>query len=631
MRTKCAALALACVFPAFATVFGTVHGVVHDPSHRPIARAEVKLRAARSSYEQTAQTDDSGEFDFRAVPAGEYKVQVTQAGFADAEQAIVVTSGSGPVVHLQLRLAAQTQSVEVTETASTVDQSVTTPTTMITREDIERTPGADLSNSLAMITDFVPGAYVTHDQLHIRGGHQVTWAIDGIPIPNTNIASNVGPQVDPKDIDYLEAQRGGYSAEYGDRVYGVFNVVPRSGFERSKELDISATFGTFYQTNEQVSYGDHTERLAYFVSGNGNFSNYGLQTPGPEVLHDSVWGLGGFGTLMFNKDANNQFRLVTSLRRDDYQIPNDPDAQELGVRDMERERDALVDFTWVRTLSPRLLWTLSPFYHYNRANYDGEGGEPVNTVQQRASSYAGGQTALNATTKQHNARVGIYAYGQLDNEFVQLTANDGSGGFVSQGQKTAGSLEVAFLEDQYKPTTWLTLTGGLRLTHFSGAISENAADPRVGAAIRIPRLNWVARGFWGRYYQPPPLTTVSGPLLDLAISQGLGVHSASRRTRPGVPGWPRDPAAGLDVRCQPVPVAGAQLLRSQLHRELERLLPAYDRGREDQRVGVHGQVAAHRPAWGTVGGVCASALPGARGGDRRAHGFLAARERLLPA
>jgi len=523
MHKKCALVALVWAYPAFATIFGTVHGIVHDPSHRPVVAAEVKLAAVRSNFEQSASTNNIGEFEFRAIPAGEYTIVVRQPGFADAEQDVTLVSGSAPMVHIQLRLASQTQSVEVTETAATVDQSITTPTTLVSRDDIARTPGADLSNSLAMITDFVPSAYVTHDQLHIRGGHQVTWAIDGIPIPNTNIASNIGPQIDPKDIDYLEAQRGGYSAEYGDRVYGVFNVVPRSGFERSGDLDLSATYGTFHQTNDQLSYGNHTERLAYFVSANGNYSDYGLQTPGPEVIHDSVWGMGGFASLMFNKDSNNQFRFVTSLRRDDYEIPNDPDAEALGVRDTERERDAVVDFTWVRTISPQLLWTLSPFYHYNRANYDGEPSEaPVTTVQRRGSTYAGGQTALAATTRRHNARVGVYAYGQLDNEFISLTPNDGSSGGVSQANTATGSLTAAFLEDQFRATNWLTITGGLRLTHFSGNLSENAADPRIGAAVRIPRLNWVARGFWGRYYQPPPLSTVSGPLLDLAVSEGLG-------------------------------------------------------------------------------------------------------------
>ncbi len=83
-------------------------------------------------------------------------------------------------------------------------------------------------------------------------------------------------------------------------------------------------------------------------------------------------------------------------------------------------------------------------------------------------------------------------------------------------------MEALFLEDQYKLTSWLTLNGGVRLTHFSSSLSENAADPRVGAAIRIPQLGWVLRGSYGRYYQAPPLATVSGPLLALAVKQGFG-------------------------------------------------------------------------------------------------------------
>jgi hypothetical protein len=35
-----------------------------------------------------------------------------------------------------------------------------TPTTIVSRAEIARTPGADLSNSLSAITDFVPGAWV---------------------------------------------------------------------------------------------------------------------------------------------------------------------------------------------------------------------------------------------------------------------------------------------------------------------------------------------------------------------------------------------------------------------------------------------------------------------------------------
>jgi hypothetical protein len=507
----------------WAAIFGTARGVVHDPDHRPVPGADVVVKSSSSDFSERVTTDADGGFEVSALPVGAYVVTVRKDGFAPAAQEVVIASGSAPILHIQIRLGVQSQQVTVEEEALAVNAGQMTPTTIVSREEIALTPGADLSNSLTAITDYVPGSWMTHDQLHVRGGHQVTWAIDGVPIPNTNIASNIGPQIDPKDIDYLEAERGGYSAAYGDRTYGVFNVVPRSGFERDDEGELFTTVGTFGQTNDQVNFGSHSEKLAWFGSVNSNRSDYGLETPGPDVLHDRVWGLGGMGTLIYNRDADDQFRLVTSLRTDDYQIPNDPDAEAAGVRDVERERDAVASFSWVHTIEPGLLLTVSPFYHYNRANYDGDPNDtPVATTQHRGSQYAGAQIALSEVTARHNASFGIYGFGQHDDEFVGLIANDGSGLSLAQNRISTGHLEALYFEDQYKLWPWLTLTGGMRLTHFNGAIAENAANPRTGAALRIPHLHWVLRAFWGEYYQAPPLSTVSGPLLDYAVSQGLG-------------------------------------------------------------------------------------------------------------
>ncbi len=504
-------------------VFGTVRGVVHDPDHRPVQAAQVVVKSATSDYTLKLTTDGDGGFEANGLPVGAYLVTVTRDGFVALTQQIVIASGSAPVMHFQLKIGPTSEQVNVSEDALTVNPEQMTPTTMVSRSEIATTPGADLSNSLTAITDYVPGAWMTHDQLHVRGGHQVTWAVDGVPIPNTNIASNVGPQIDPKDVDYLEAQRGGYSSAYGDRTYGVFNVVPRTGFESNSEGELFTSFGTLLQTNDQVNFGSHSEKFAYFASVNGNRSDYGLETPGPDILHDRVWGLGGMGTLIYNPDANNQIRFVTSLRRDDYQIPNDPDAQAAGIRDVERERDALANFSWIHSFQPGLLLTVSPFYHYNRANYDGDPNDtPISTTQHRGSQYAGAQIAFSAVTTRHNASIGIYGFAQHDDESVTLIANDGSGLSLAQDRVTTGHLEALFLEDQYKAWSWLTLTAGMRLTHFTGAISENAASPRLGGSIRIPHLKWVLRGFWGEYYQAPPLSTVTGPLLGFAVSEGLG-------------------------------------------------------------------------------------------------------------
>ena len=195
------ACALMCTSASYATIFGKIQGIVHDQQHRPVAGATVKVQAVTSDWSQTTQTDDNGEFSFTAVPVGDYKITVTQTKFQTSEQTVTVASGSAPVLHFQLAVAALNQSTVVVAQAEVGNVDSVTPTALINRQDIQKTPGADRTNGLQMITDYTPAAYVTHDMLHMRGGHQVDWLIDGVPIPNTNIAANLGPVIAPKDID----------------------------------------------------------------------------------------------------------------------------------------------------------------------------------------------------------------------------------------------------------------------------------------------------------------------------------------------------------------------------------------------------------------------------------------------
>ena len=512
---------------ALATIFSTVSGLIHDPQHRPVQGAQVTLRAANSDWTKSVTSDDAGEFHFDTVPLGEYTVKVEVAGFAAQEQKLALSSGRDARIHFSLTVAQAKETVEVKDAAVAVNPESSATATLVSRRQIAETPGADQTNSLSMITNYVPSAYMVHDQLHIRGGHQVSWLIDGVPVPNTNIASNVGPQFDPKDIDYLEVQRGGYSAEYGDRTYGVLNVVTRSGFERDRQAELVTSFGSFNRTEDQFSIGDHTDRFAYYGSVSGNRTDLGLETSSPEVLHDLGAGLSGFTSLTFNQTPKDQLRLVASARGDHYQVPNDPDQQAVGIRDVEDERDDLVNFSWLHIFGPSTVLTVSPFYHFNRAHYvGGYVGQPdpdaVIPEDDRGSNYFGGVVSVAINHGKHDARAGFQIFGARDNQLFGIVTSDGSNPPLSQRERVWGNVEALFLEDQYKLTSWLTINGGVRLTHFGSTVSENAVDPRIGAAIRIPRLNWVLRGFYGRYYQAPPLLTVSGPLLDQAAQQGFG-------------------------------------------------------------------------------------------------------------
>jgi hypothetical protein len=517
-----------------------MRGIVHDPHHRPVAGAMVMLRSQTSDFEKTANTDQNGEFEFNALPLGEYSVVVVAPDFSQTSQKLIVQSGTEPVLHLELRVAAANENVTVSGAPDAEPTDSATPTTLVDRAAIAQTPGAARSNSLAMITDYVPGAYVTHDQLHIRGGHQTSWLIDGVPVPNTNIASNLGPQFDPKDIDYMEVDRGSYGAELGDRTYGVFNIVPRTGFERNDQAEVVTSFGNSYQTNDEFNFGSHTQRFAYYASVNGNRSNLGIQTPVPQVVHDAENGYGGFGSLIFNADASNQLRLITSLRKDYYQIPYDPNPNDIenapiaangfaaqypsiGLRDADRESDALANFSWVHTFNSQTLLTISPFYHYNRANYDSSPQDfPTVTTQHRGSTYGGGQVNFSANVARNNLQAGIYSFYQKDQENLGVIFNDGSGSApFADVERSAGSLFSAFLDDKFQLTPWLNLSAGIRPTRFAGSITESSISPRFGAALTVPHLKWTFRAFYGHYYQAPPLITASGPLLQFAKANNV--------------------------------------------------------------------------------------------------------------
>ena len=525
---------------AWATIFGSVRGVIHDPQHRPVQSAHVILKAQTSDWTQSQDSNDHGEFEFTSVPIGNYTVSVSSNSFQQTQQVVIVQSDTSPVLHFQLAIAGAKEVVAVSGIPVEATIESVTPTTMVSREDIQETPGADRTNGMEMITDYVPAAYVTHDMLHMRGGHQVEWLIDGVPIPNTNIANNVGPQIDPKDIDYLEVQRGSYDADFGDRTYGVFNIAPRTGFERDRECDIVITAGNFYQTNDQLSCGGHTQRFAYYASLNGDRSNYGLQTPVPQVVNDAANGSGGFTSLIFNPDSRNQYRLVGSLRRDYYQIPIDPDSSSTGnsiypsygLHDAEVEPDGYATFSWVHTFDPEKLLTVSPFYHYNGADYHGGADDfPVVSTVTQTAQYAGAQAALNLNLKQNDVQAGVYGFFQHQYNYFFNQYTDGTTNVSPSSIGVNGGLAAFFVNDKFKVTPWLTLIAGLRETQFSSSpprsssllsVSEHATDPRFGAAIRIPRLNWTFRGFYGYFYQAPPLSTASDQLQLLAADQNFG-------------------------------------------------------------------------------------------------------------
>jgi hypothetical protein len=523
---------------ARATVFANVHGVVHDPQHHPIAGAAVTLTTAESTFTLAARTNAEGEFDLRQAPIGVYTLKVSAAGFDTTEQPFTITSGTNPIVHIPLAVASAAQTVVVHGSESSVSASDSvTPTTLITREDIEQTPGASRTIGMEMITDYVPGAYMTHDMLHMRGGHQTSWLIDGIAIPNTKIASNVGPQIDPKDIDSLETQRGSYSSDVGDRTYGVFNVLPRNGFERNRDGEVLFSAGNLLTGETQVSLGDHSASTAWYASLAGSRSDYGLATPVAQIFHDASNSQSAFVSLIRNQTSRDQLRLDAQYRQDFFQIPYDPNPDDweqasqyyesYGLRDGQTERDSFVIANWVHTLSPKALFSVAPFYHLNQADYDSPSTDyPVATTWHQASNYAGGQADAHLDAGPNSFSAGVYSFYQAENDLFGVLINNGSAPSQPNAAANASAaLGEFYLSDHLRLGRYFTLLGGERLSFYHGGIDESAVYPRIGATAEIPRLHWVLRGFYGHFFQPAPLETVSSSVLNYASTLPSGENT----------------------------------------------------------------------------------------------------------
>ena len=86
------------------------------------------------------------------------------------------------------------------------------------------------------------------------------------------------------------------------------------------------SYGNFHSTDNQLSFGDHNERTAFYGSVDADRSDLGLTTPTAALIHDQTSGEGGFLSLLYNASPRHQLRWIGSVRNDRYAIPNDADA-----------------------------------------------------------------------------------------------------------------------------------------------------------------------------------------------------------------------------------------------------------------------------------------------------------------
>ncbi|HZL57466.1 MAG TPA: carboxypeptidase-like regulatory domain-containing protein, partial [Bryobacteraceae bacterium] len=103
---------------------GDLSGTVLDASGAAVANAKVVATAQSTNVKSTQTTTGAGEYHFANLPIGNYTIDVTAAGFGAAQvNDIGIDLNKQSTRNFTLQVGTTTTTVEVTESAATIDTS----------------------------------------------------------------------------------------------------------------------------------------------------------------------------------------------------------------------------------------------------------------------------------------------------------------------------------------------------------------------------------------------------------------------------------------------------------------------------------------------------------------------------
>jgi len=281
---------------------------------KPVGGATVTL----SGNEQTRQTttDAAGTFSFSALRLGTYLLKAHADGL-DAELSVDVGT-AGATVALALSKLKHIGNVAVVRSSVTHGSGADVA---LNATDLTRSTSSDsFPETLIQLPGAARGA---NGVVHLNGDHGVVdYIVDGVPLPQA-LNREIGSEIDPNDISFLDAIEGAYPAQYGLRFGSVLNITTRAGTGPAG-FDGNVRYG---------SYGDIDETLGYHASlGNGGGydvavrnqqTDRALDPPDFGSPHDRGSDANQFLRLTIPSGNGNfaDVSLIHSFRT--FQVPND--------------------------------------------------------------------------------------------------------------------------------------------------------------------------------------------------------------------------------------------------------------------------------------------------------------------
>jgi hypothetical protein len=220
------------------TVRGSLSGVVLDPSRAVVPGAEARLTHQESGVVRTTTTSELGEFLFPALPAGNYRLEITRSGFQKYTATLIL------LVHQNLRVSAELQLNEVREVVLDATDPLLRATdspalgTVIENRKIVNLPldGRNFAELSLLVPGAVPaaqgsaGAVRGDFALNVNGARDDAnvFLLDGVYNGDPKLNGvGVTPPVD--GIREFEVLTSNYDASFGRNAGGQINAILKAG------------------------------------------------------------------------------------------------------------------------------------------------------------------------------------------------------------------------------------------------------------------------------------------------------------------------------------------------------------------------------------------------------------------
>ena len=298
---------------------GSIGGSVLDTSNAAISGAKIVAESPNTPRPIETSSNSQGIYILPSLPVGTYTVTVTKEGFTTLKQQnLAVTLGAKVDFSPRLAVGSVTTTVEVSESAISLDVTSARTSTAITKETFDGLPHSHNFNSMLLLA---PGlrlepkagsAGVGGISVDGASGSENVFIIDGVEVSDTlNGSLRAVHNVPFELLREVQVKSAGFEAEYGGATGGVVNVSTRSGTNEYHgeagiaigDSQLNSRPRGFYQSSPL-----NADALDFFAPKKDTYRTiYPALTFGGPIMKNRLFFFGGWVPEFFRSERVNRY------------------------------------------------------------------------------------------------------------------------------------------------------------------------------------------------------------------------------------------------------------------------------------------------------------------------------------